>query len=255
VDPPVADPLAADPPVTDDSLPKVEGAGDAPKPASRKQKTIQPINDLDKDKERLMELAAAETVQEQAADPNPTPEPTAEEQSQPLTEAEAEAAQAQETVAAQPLPAPATHQPIPELSQQARTGLEKQREALEHEVEELVSAGAIDQEASASPVDQPTHDSPPTPDAASDTDNQSDQPDEAAARAVLEAAQHKTATETTTDQDQTDKPPAEPEITPTPDAPPQPSGPPDSEPAAPSTPPTDPGAKPPKTFDPNDISL
>jgi CheY-like chemotaxis protein len=128
--------------------PKVEGADDAPEPASRKKKIIAPLNDLRKEKDHLMELLAEEEdegigVPETGAPPLPETKPIVENLPEPVKPMD-------QVFTPELVQAPNTKTPAiqnPELN-----GLAKEKSELDEQVKELLKSGVIDEEANAEPL-------------------------------------------------------------------------------------------------------
>jgi len=113
-------PASAPEPPADDNLPKVEGATDAPEPASRKPKIIAPINDLSHEKDKLMQLVEEEEAKEAQSTPGSDITPSSEETN--VNKAMAES-------------------------------MAEEKAQMEEDVKKLVNNGAIDDEAAAPTVD------------------------------------------------------------------------------------------------------
>lgn len=151
-------------PPSENTPPKVDGASDAPEPASRKKKTIAPINDLTQDKDKLMQMAAEEEAQEAQRTPGADIMPP---NSQTTSDSPDNPAPSPGTDGSQP-PAPSNPPVNPEITQT----MAAEKVAMEEEVKELLDNGTIDAEASAPTVepvanevqtDQPPANTPDNP--------------------------------------------------------------------------------------------
>lgn len=246
---PAAEPPAApaQPPADENSPPKAEGANDAPEPASRKKKIIQPINDLAQDSQRLQNLVAVEeanerqqeivqaqfvAAQELAGEARPnteTPPPTPAETPLP-------------PVAPTPPAAPAT--PAASVSPED-AALAKERAELDAEIAQLADSGVIEREASQQPVAPSAEPTPvERPMSEADTKPTETGPDEQAAAEVLKAAR-----------------PAPRPAEPSPPSVPEPAAPAPEQPPAvketeePAEPAPEPKPKDDQPFDPHDIAI
>lgn len=145
-----------DSPPNEDQLPKVEGASDAPEPASRKKKIIAPINDLSQDNDRLMSLVAEEAKKDAAL--NALSSVDSVNADKPLLNAkDAELSQFEEIT--QALEAATTDSktavtkiPVSSQTPENNQHLAAEKAALMDQVESFVNSGAIDAEATSPPA-------------------------------------------------------------------------------------------------------
>lgn len=245
---------AADQPADENPPPKAEGANDAPEPAGKKKKIIQPINDLAQDTQRLQNLVAAEEANERQAEIIKAQFEAAKELSDEVTQVPA--AEPPSTPAALPTPS----EPIPAASGPAAVvdsqdaKLAEERAELNQEIAALADSGVIEQEAAQAPA-QPAEPTPvpverPLTEADAKPTELTD--DEKAAEAILTAAKPAPPEETEA-QAETEAPAETPVEVKLPAPEPSPPTTP-TEPAAPA--PTE--AKPPandEPFDPADIAI
>lgn len=249
-DPPVApapapEPPAApvEPPADENSPPKAEGASDAPEPAGKKKKIIQPINDLAQDTQHLQNLVAVEEANERQAEIIQAQFVAAKELADEVTQTPSEPTDV-------PLPAPA--EPAPATPAPATTvdaddaKLAQEKAELNAEIAQLADSGVIEREAAQAPAAQAVSASLPVEKPVTEADAKPTQmsDEEKAAEAVLQAAKSAPAEQepAPTEAEAPKVEPAEPVA----QAP---------EPAAEPTPPAPPKPAEGEPFDPNDIAI
>ena len=256
-DTPAAEPPAATPPAQpadENPPPKAEGASDAPEPASRKKKIIQPINDLAQDTQRLQNLVAVEEANERQAE-------IVKAQFESAKELSEEVVQAPEVAAEEPSQAPAQAptlsepSPPPSSVEPDEAALAREKAELAAEIAQLADSGVIEREAAQTPLAAPPAAAPVEEKPLTEADARPTEPsdDELTAQNILKAA----------------KPVPEPPAEPTPPTtevpaaakteadlpPPQPPAPESESAPAEPTPPPEAKVADDHPFDPHDIAI
>lgn len=245
---PAPEPPAApvEPPADENSPPKAEGASDAPEPAGKKKKIIQPINDLAQDTQHLQNLVAVEEANERQAEIIQAQFVAAKELADEVTQTPSEPTDVPLPTPAEPTPAA----PAPATTVDADDAkLAQEKAELNAEIAQLADSGVIEREAAQAPAAQAVSASLPVEKPVTEADAKPTQmsDEEKAAEAVLQAAksapaeQEPAPTEAEAPKTETTEP-AEPAA----QAP---------EPAAEPTPPAPPKPAEGEPFDPNDIAI